>query len=168
MSDRFQVTTIHAESGRVETVGYDIVPALPQGQVVCNLFAEFLAARPAEFREKLPFLNKVDVDLQWAAASGGAAFMALIAGAEPLAMGILLSGADSSADEQMIDALRTSVLGPMLGEDSLALADVPGRPAAVLLQLPGSPEHTPLVQLLTTALASVYFRAVEKMAAAES
>ncbi len=168
MSDTFQVTTIHAESGRVETAGYDIVPALPQGQVVCNLFAEFLAQRPAEFREKLPFLNKVDVDLQWAAASGGAAFIALIAGSEPLAIGILLSGADAAADAQMIDALRASVLLPMLGEEGAALGQVPTRPAALLLQLPGSPEHSPLVQLLTTALASVYFRAVQRMAAVES
>jgi hypothetical protein len=68
----------------------------------------------------------------------------------------------------MVQVLGSTILVPMLGEEALKLAQVPARPAAVLLQLPDSPEHAPLVQLLTTALASVYFRAVRRMASAES
>ncbi len=161
----FAVRTIHLEGPRVEDGEFDLVPALPQGQVVCNLFAEFLAAGPPEFREKLPFLNKVHVELEWAAAGGGAAFMVLHSAEGPLAMGILLSGADTEAGDQMVAAMRESILEPMLGGAG-ELLDVLARPAVILLQLPDQPEHFALVQLLTTALASVYFRAIQRMAEA--
>ncbi len=165
MSATFLVRTIHLDPRRVESGSFDLEPTLPQGQVVCNLFGEFLAERPAEFREKLPFLKKVDVELEWAAAGGGAAFATLYRDAEPLAMGILMSGAQPETDGQMLDAMRGSILRPMLGEDIDAMDGEP-RPAVLLLQMPGQPERFAMVQLLITALASVYFRAVQRMAGA--
>ncbi|MBM3739155.1 MAG: hypothetical protein FJW39_25550 [Acidobacteria bacterium] len=165
MSAVFTVRTIHPQDGRVEVGTFDLEPALPQGQVVCNLFAEFLAERPAEFRERLPFLNKVAVDLEWTAASGGSAFLSLFHEDAPLAMAVLVSGADEESSQQMIEAFAGSVLAPMLGERAGALAEVPERPAVLLLQLPDSPEHFPMVQLLATAIASVYFRAIARITA---
>lgn len=161
----FSVRTIHPEGPRVEDGEFDLVPALPQGQVVCNLFAEFLASGPPEFRQKLPFLNKVHVELEWAAAGGGAAFMVLHSAEGPMAMGILLSGASAEADEQMIAAMRQSIVEPMLGGAG-ELLGVETRPAVILMQLPDQPEHFALVQLLTTALASVFFRAIQRISEA--
>ena len=161
----FRVRTIHPESGTVEAAEYDLIPALPQGQVVCNLFAEFLAGQPGEFRERLPFLKKGDIELEWAAASGGAAYMAFFAGGTPVGMGVLLAGADAEADEQMKDALRTSVLDPMVGSAAAEMLQAPERPVAWFVELPERPEWNPTVRLLVTALASVYFRAVQSLAA---
>lgn len=162
----FRVRTIHPDSGRDEIAEYDLVPTLPQGQLVCNLFAEFLAARPGEFRERLPFLNKGEIEMQWAAAEGGAAYAAFFSGGRALGMGILLSGADMEADTRMIEALRVAIAEPMLGERAGQALDAPQRPAVILVQLPDQPEWIPTVQLLVTALASVYFRTVQLAAAA--
>lgn len=158
----FSVRTIHPEGPRVEDGEFDLVPALPQGQVVCNLFAEFLASGPPEFRQKLPFLNKMHVELEWAAAGGGAAFMVLHSAEGPMAMAVLLSGASAEVDNEMVEAMRTSIVEPMLGTAG-ELLDVKSRPVVILMQLPEQPEHFALVQLLTTALASVYFRAIQQM-----
>ena len=70
----FHVRTIRLGQEQAEVSTFDLEPALPQGVTVCNLFAEFLATRPGEFRERLSFINKHDIELQWAAAAGGAAF----------------------------------------------------------------------------------------------
>lgn len=160
----FTVRTVHPEDGRAEAAQFDLEPALPQGRTVCNLFAGFLADHPAEFREKLPFLNKGDIELQWAAAAGGAAFASLFSEGRALAIAVLLSGTDQEADARMLEALTVSVVEPMLGP--AALAPFAERPGVLLLQFNDQPELIPTVQLLTTALASVYFRAVHAMAAA--
>ena len=49
----FFVRTIYPEDRRMETAEFDLAPALEQGQTVCKLFADFLAVRPPEFRERL-------------------------------------------------------------------------------------------------------------------
>lgn len=164
MTETFIVRTIHPEDGRIEEAGFDLTPELPQGKVVCNLFAEFLANHPAEFRERLPFLNKGDIELEWTAAAGGAAFATFFSEGRPLGMGILLSGTNAESDEQMSEAFRASVVEPMMGERAPAIG-AGAKPEVVMLQFPGRPEMNPTVQLLTTALASVYFRAVQQMAA---
>lgn len=152
---------------RVEAAEFDLEPTLEQGRSVCNLFAEFLAERPAEFREVLPFLNKHEIELQWAAAAGGSAFASFFHQGRALAMAVLLAGADPESDTRMLEALSVSVLGPMLGEEAASrLGQMPERPGVLLLLPPhGQPELDPAVQLLVTALASVYFRAVRAMAA---
>jgi hypothetical protein len=152
---------------RVEAAQFDLEPQLPQGRTVCNLFAEFLASQPAEFREQLPFLNKQAIELQWAAAPGGAAFASFFHDGRALGMAVLLSGADEESDSQMLEALRVSILEPMLGPAAAAgLAVMEERPGVQLLALSDRPELTPTLELLVTALASVYFRAVKAMAAA--
>lgn len=160
----FTVRTILASERRVEATAFDLEPQLQQGRAVCNLFAEFLAGRPAEFREKLSFIAKGEIELEWAAATGGAAFAALLSDNQPVTMSILLSGADPDADSSMLEALRVSVLEPMFGLDCDDLLEVPERPAMLVVQLNEQPEMIPLAQLLGTALGSVYFRAVQAMA----
>jgi hypothetical protein len=156
----FYVRTIHPEQMRVEVAGFDLEPELEQGQVVCKLFSSFLADHPGEFRERLPFLNNSDIELQWAAASGGAAFAAFFAGGEAISIGVLLTGVNEESDTLMLDALRESVAGPMLGARAAELLESPERPLLLQLQMAEQPEKIPAVQLLSTALASVYFRAV--------
>jgi hypothetical protein len=159
----FHVRTIHPEDRRVEVAGFDLVPGLAQGQTVCNLFAGFLAERRGEFRERLPFLNKGDIELQWAAEAGGAAFASFFSGGRAVGMGVLLSGVDPEADAQMLEAFRLSIAGPMLGEFAMEAAE---RPLVVMIQPGDQPELIPTIQLLVTALASVYFRAIRAMAGA--
>ncbi len=155
------------DGARVEVAQFDLEPQLPQGRTVCNLFAEFLAERPAEFRETLPFLNKFEIELQWAAAAGGSAFASFFHEGQALGMGIMLSGAEPKSDAQMLEALRVSILEPMMGPTVAAkLTSMDERPGVLLVELPDRPELTPTLHLLITALASVYFRAVRAMAAA--
>lgn len=163
----FTVRTIRAEDGRSDAAAFDLEPELPQGRAVCNLFAEFLAGRPGEFREKLPFVAKGEVELEWAAA-GGAAFAAFFADGKPVSMGVLLSGVDEEADDNMLEALRVSVLEPILGERARTALDAPERPLLLTLVTNDQPEMTPAIQLLATALASVYFRAVNTLRAARA
>jgi hypothetical protein len=56
--------------------------------------------------------------------------------------------------------LRESVAVPMLGKEADALLESPERPLMLQLQMPDQPEKLPAVQLLSTALASVYFRTI--------
>jgi len=155
----FSVRTIHPEENRVEAASFDLVPPLEQGQKVCELVGDFLANRPAEFRERIPFLNRVELELQWAAASGGAAFYAFFHAGETVSMGVLVSGVDATSDSQMLEAW-SGIANPMLGADGAALLQAPERPLMMGLQMPGYPELVPALQLLSTALASVYFRAI--------
>ena len=162
----FTVRTIRSggspDGARVEAAQFDLEPQLPQGRTVCNLFAEFLAERPAEFREQLPFLNKFAIELQWAAASGGSAFASFFHEGSPLGMAVLLSGSDAESDDQMLQAIQISILEPMLGPDSAAeLGQIAERPGVLLLEMDDQPELIPTLHLLMTALGSVYFRAVK-------
>ena len=161
----FTVRTIRAEDGQFQDAKFDLEPEVQQGRAICNMFAEFLAGRPGEFREQLPFVAKGNVELEWAAAGGGAAFAAFFAEGKPVTMGILLSGADEEADTNMVEALRVSVVDPMLGDKAGSSLDRPDLPAMINVQMGDQPELIPAVQLLSTALASVYFRAVEAMRA---
>ncbi len=160
----FSVRIIHPEERRVESASYDLIPKVEQGVTVCNLFAEFLAGQPAEFRQPIPFLKKTEIEMQWAAAEHGAAFVAFFHENRTLAAGVLLSGEDAEADASMTEALRVSIVEPLAG--TAELAD-PGeeRPAMMMVQFNDQPEWIPTVQLLSTALASVYFRAVRALAA---
>lgn len=156
----FYVRTIHPAEKRVEVAGFDLEPGLEQGRSVCELFGRFLADHPAEFRERLPFLKNSEIELQWAAASGGSAFAAFFGQGETLTIGVLLTGVNAESDSRMLEALRESVAGPMLGEQAASLMVSPERPLLLQLQMPDHPEQIPAVQLLSTALASVYFRAI--------
>lgn len=155
----FAVRTIHPEEKRVETAAFELEPELEQGRQVCALFGEFLANRPAEFRERLPFLNRTELELQWAAAAGGAAFYAFFHGGEAVTMGVLVSGVNEESDARMLEAWG-GIAGPLLGGWADGLLKAPERPLMMGIEMPGYPEIAPAVQLLSAAPASVYFRAI--------
>ncbi len=156
----FQLRTIFAESGSFETSAFDLEPALEQGRVVCNLFADFLSRRPMEFREKLNFLKKGDLEMEWAAAAGGAAFAAFLHDGEALGVGVLLAGLDEQSDLQMLGGLRETILEPMIGEKADSCLAPAERPVAILVVMPEQADMIATLQLLMTALGSVYFRAI--------
>ena len=164
LATTFTCCVIHCPDGpgepRVETSSFDLTPALDQGRAICNLFAEFLAGAPAEFRRTLPFLNKVQIDLQWAAASGGAAFYAVFHENQTIEMGVLAAGAEAEADARILEALTETIAVPMLGVKARQWTSLASRPLAVRLRMPVHPELSAAVDLLATALASVYFRAI--------
>lgn len=161
----FTVRTVFVEQQRVEASAFEIEPSNEQGQAVCSLFLEFLSEQPPEFRAKLPFLKQGEAELEWASAAGGAALASFYEAGEPLSMGILLAGVNEEADAQMIAALRQSVLEPVFGSEADALLESPERPLMINVIFPGNPELTPRVQLLATALASVFFRVMRQMSA---
>ena len=152
----FTVRTIHLAETRQETASYDLTPANEEGRKTCSMLADFLAGRPAEFREKLPFL-KEDLELEWTAAPGGVALASFHDAESPRTMGILLAGVDAEADRVMLNAWRQKVLAPLLGGDAGNFADEPDRPAWINIVFPGSLELMPALQLIGVALASVYF-----------
>jgi hypothetical protein len=159
-SDVFHLRTVFADDGRFETSTFDLDPALDEGRMVCNLFADFLSRRPMEFREKLSFLKKGDLEMEWAAAAGGAAFTAFVRDGEALGMGVLLAGLDEASDAQMLAGLRETILEPMIGARTAECLSSRDRPLAILLVMPDHAEMIPTLQLLMTALGSVYFRAI--------
>lgn len=159
----FTVRTIFPEQPRVEINTFDMVPGSEQGQAVCAMFLEFLSEQPAEFRAPLPFLKKGSMELEWTAAAGGAALASFHEAGEPLSMGILLSGANEESDRQMLASLRQAVLEPVFGEEADRYLEAPERPVLLNVIFPGNPEMTPRVQLLSAALASVFFRVMHEM-----
>lgn len=158
----FTVRTIFPDQPRVETGSFEIIPSNEQGQAVCSLFLEFLSGQPPEFRAPLPFLKKGATELEWASAGGGAALASFYEEGEPVSMGILLAGLSEESDRQMIAALRQSVLEPVFGDAADSYLDAPERPLLLNVIFPGNPELTPRIQLLATALASVFFRVMRE------
>ena len=156
----FSIRTVFPEEQRVEVASYDLTPGNDQGKEVCDLFREFLSNRPTEFRDKLGFIKKGDFELEWAAAAGGIAMATFFSEGDPVSTGMLLTGVDADTEEQVLYSMRTSVLGPVLGEDTQRLTEAPERPLLLNIVFPGQPELVPTVQLLYAALASVFFRVI--------
>ncbi|MFN0165025.1 MAG: hypothetical protein ACKV22_01230 [Bryobacteraceae bacterium] len=159
----FTARTVFVESRSADSASYELVPASEEAQRVCGLFLEFLAHRPPQFRERLAFVTRGDYELDWNAAPGGAAFAAIYQNGEPLSMGVLLSGVHPEVDDQMLSALRSTVLEMAVPAEAGQLASAEERPLLLNVVFPGSPESTPALQLLTTALASVYFRCIHQI-----
>jgi hypothetical protein len=160
----FHVRNIYLDEARVEAGKFDIVPTNSQGEAVCALITEFLTNRPPEFRDKLAFLKKGKFELDWSAVNGGVALASLFDDSRPATMAILLTGIEPEADRMMLDLYRDNVLVPVFDgaplEQVNSLIDVPERPLLLQSLFPISPEWAPTVQLLSTALASVYFRTI--------
>ena len=154
---QFAVQVYLAGNRTVESTTFELVPSHEPAERVCQVLREFLAHRPPQFREKLTFLNHGDLELEWSASEGGVAFASLYNTGDPAAFLLLLSGQDDEADQGMYQGFASSLVQPLIGEAS-PLPE--GRPLLILLIAPGSPELTPLLQLLATALASVYFRSL--------
>ena len=167
----FHVRNIYLEEARVEAGKFDIVPTNPQGEAVCALVAEFLTNRPPEFRDKLAFLKRGNFELDWSAVAGGVALASLFDKDEPATMAILLTGVDPEADRMMLELFLDNVLRPVFQsappEQVNELVDVPERPLLLQALFPVSPEWAPTIQLLSTALASVYFRTILQLSATD-
>lgn len=165
----FHVRNIYLEEARVEAGKFDIVPTNPQGEAVCALVAEFLTNRPPEFRDKLAFLKRGNFELDWSAVAGGVALASLFDKDQPATMAILLTGVEPEADRMMLDLFRDNVLRPIFDsapqEQVNELVNVPERPLLLQALFPISPEWSPTIQLLSTALASVYFRTILQLSA---
>ncbi|MFN7933264.1 MAG: hypothetical protein U0R19_08055 [Bryobacteraceae bacterium] len=155
----FTVRTVYLDPPKVEAVHYDVIPTNEQGKAVCGLFLDFLSENPPEFRKPLPFLKKGSTELQWAAADGGVAFAAFFEENRPVSMGVLISGLVPEADEQMLASIHEAIFG----EQPAETLDAPERPLMLNVLFPDSPELHPQIQLLSTALASVYFRVIGEM-----
>jgi hypothetical protein len=144
----------------VEAGSFELHPTNPQGEAVCSLFERFLENRPPAFRDKLVFLKRGDFDLDWSAASGGVALASIFQGLEPACLGVLVAGIQPETDQMMLDVFRENVLAPLFDGSFDEVAAVPERPLVVQVIFPGFTEWAPTLQLLSAALASVYFRTI--------
>ena len=168
----FYVRNIYLEEARVEEGKFDLVPTNEQGQAVCAVMTEFLTNRPPEFRDRLSFLKKGDMELDWSAAPGGVALASLFESSEPATMSVLVTGVQPEADRMMLEMFRDNVLVPLFDgapvEHINKLIDVVDRPLLLQVLFPGAPEWAPTVQLLSTALASVFFRTMLQLSSEQS
>jgi hypothetical protein len=156
----FHVRCIIPEQGRVEANSFELQPTNSQGEAVCDLFRRYLADRPAAFRDKLPFLRKGDIELDWSSAEGGVALASLFSSGQPAAISVLLAGQDAEADRIMLEVFRENVLDLLFEGQFGEVLEEDARPLLIQVLLPGDPEWMPAVQLLSAALASVYFRSL--------
>lgn len=163
----FTVRTVEAESRTVEIGQFQLIPEEDHAEAVCDLFLRFLADRPPGFREELPFLKQPGTELEWAAAEGGAALATFYDQGQPVSIGILLSGLNEDSDKRMLDGLRATIGYAIFKEDVARCLDAPERPLLINILFPESPELRPRVQLLSTALASVFFRVIAALKDAE-
>jgi hypothetical protein len=154
----FHVRCILPNQGRIEANQFDLQPTNAQGEAVCDLFRHYLADRPSQFRDRLPFLRRGDVELDWAAAEGGVALASLFCASEPASISVLLSGIDREADSMMAEVFRENVLDLLFAGEFNDVLEITERPLLIQVLLPCDPEWVPAVQLLSAALASVYFR----------
>ena len=78
---------------------------------------------------------------------------------EPAAISVLLSGIDAEADRMMARVFsgKTSWTSCFAGQFEEVL-EIRERPLVIQVLFPNDPEWIPAVQLLSAALASVYFR----------
>ena len=65
-----------------------------------------------------------------------------------------------TASELLAGSRVDPYVAALVYEQAAALMESPERPLMLQLQMPDQPEKMPAVQLLSTALASVYFRAI--------
>lgn len=160
MNATFHMHTISTGSETIDRQEFDVTPANPQGEDVCALFHRFLVDKPSEFRMLLPFLKRDEIEMEWAAAPGGAALCTFYEDDAPLASGVLLSGRSVDADGQMGVLFETAVLAPIFGPDAKVALQFQQYPAVAVAMLAAAPERLPTVQLLYASLASVYFRQI--------
>jgi hypothetical protein len=156
----FHVRCIFPEQGRIEANSFELKPTNSQGEAVCDLFHRFLADRPPEFRDRLPFLRRGDIELDWSAAAGGVALASLFCSGDPAAISVLLSGIDEQADAMMSEVFRENVLEVLFSGQFEDVLEIPDRPLVIQVLFPTDPEWMPAIQLLSAALASVYFRSL--------
>ena len=161
----FHVRCIFPDQCRVDASSFELTPTNPQAEALCSLFERYLADRPSNFRDRLSFLRKGDLELDWSAAAGGVALASMYQNGTPASISVLVSGTDSCTDATMLQLFQENVLSPLFGSDFEAAICVELRPLVVQVIFPGSPEWIPAIQFLSASLASVYFRTVLQLPA---
>ena len=164
---RFTLHLVRPESRSVESGQFELQPKHEEARKILGLMKEFFRSRPPEFRDKLAFLKKSDLELEWLAAPGGVAFVSLFQANEPVSMCVLLSGMENEADLGILTGYRSGVVEPFFGQltpEEERQIFSKERPLALLTVVPGQPELTPTIHLLHTALAAVFFEAVGRKA----
>jgi hypothetical protein len=157
----FHVRNIYLDPVRAESGQFELKPTNERAEAICSLFKEFLMNRPAAFTERLGFLKRGDFELDWMAAPGGVALANLSESNETCSMSIMLSGIQPDQDAEMLSVFRENVLDTLLGNTNPPeLENATERPLLLQVIFPGAPEWTPVVQILTTSLAAVFFRTV--------
>ena len=154
----FHIRCILPYEGRIEANQFDLQPTNSQGEAVCDLFRRYLADRPSQFRDRLPFLRRGDIELDWSAADGGVALASLFCSNEPACITVLLSGENREADHMMGEVFRENILDLLFAGQFSEVLETVERPLVIQVLFPCDPEWAPAVQLLSAALASVYFR----------
>lgn len=154
----FQLHTLALGSDAVQRQQLALAPDDPQSEEICGLFHRFLVDKPKEFRMLLPFLKRDEIEMEWAAAAGGAALCTFYEDDSPLASAVLLSGSSPEADQQMSTLFEAAVLEPVFGAAAKDLLRFNSYPAVGVAMLAAPQERFPVVQLFYASLASVYFR----------
>jgi hypothetical protein len=150
----FEVRVFHLDNQRQETGRFDLEPNLEDARRVVGVMREFLAGKPVEFKEAIPFLKRGAVELEWNAAAGGVAFFSWTVEGSPAMFGAMVSDAASEAGVVVLSGFANTL---KLGERP------PAEGATIwLAALPGRQESLPLLHLLTTSLGSVYFSALDR------
>lgn len=151
---QFELRVVHMESGRMERGQYDCAPALENAAEVIRLVREFMAGKSNQFRERIPFLKRGEIELEWAAATGGVAFATFYESNKAATLGVFAFDPTSEAGEGVLEGLRQTLgLGAAETEPSAG-------PLVVVAALPGKPEWLPTLHLLNTSLAATFFQAV--------
>ena len=163
----FTLRAIGADGKQAGTFEYELTPSSEEGQKLCALFAELLANRPPEFRDKLEFVNRGEFELEWTAAAGGAAMASFYSEGRPVCLGILVSGMQPSVDSMMIEAFEQTVLRLIYGDESMEIARLAERPCILFASMPETEQWTGAAQLMYAAIGSVYFRAVLQLSQEE-
>lgn len=153
----FHVRCILPNEGRIEANSYPLQPTNSQAEAVCDLFRRYLSGRPAAFRDHVSFLRRNDIELDWTSADGGVALASLFCAGDPAVISVLLTGENAHSDQMMIEVFRENVLDLLFGGAFAEALDTEERPLVIQVLLPCDPEWAPVMQLLSTALASVYF-----------
>ncbi|WP_321474353.1 hypothetical protein [uncultured Paludibaculum sp.] len=152
----FEVRVVNVEDGRVEQGSFDTVPTLEQAEKVVRLMREFLSTMPAQFRAAVPFLKRGSIELEWASATGGVAFATFHESGQAATLAVMASDPFNEAGQGVLAGLQQS-----LNFDPEVVAPVEG-PLMVVAALPGAAEWQPILHLLNTSLAAVYFGAILK------
>ncbi len=127
---------------------------MEQAAAVIRLVREFMAGRPGQFRDRIPFLKQGGIELEWAAADGGVAFATFYESGQSATLGVFGYDPGSEAVRGVLDGLRRTLgLGAAETEPSVG-------PLVVVAALPGRPEWLPVLHLLNTSLAATFFQAV--------
>lgn len=150
----FEVRVFYLQDGRQEAGRFDLEPKVEDARRVVGVMQEFLAGKPEQFKEAIPFLKKGAVELEWNAGAGGVAFFAWTVEGTPAAFGAMVSEALSEAGVGVLGGFATT-----MKLDSAPPAK--GR-TVWLAALPGRVETLPLIHLLTSSLAAVFFGAVDR------